>query len=87
MFLYKDIINIVLGFLLIFIMAYLLGTSILDFYIDHRMTDISINMPKINLPKPINVYLKDNNNPSSNHSKIPYIHGSDEIFVRLGQWG
>lgn len=78
---YKNIIGAVLGFLLVFVMAYLLGTSILTL-IDHKMTDISINMPKINLPKPIlNVYLDPNTKKITPETSWSTVHDKNIASV------
>lgn len=46
----KNFINIIIIFLIITGLGYLLGLSITN-VVDQRLSDISINLPKINLPK------------------------------------
>lgn len=50
-----DITYLVIVFLTTFVLAYVLGTSVL-FLIDHKMNDISINMPKINIGNNPEIY-------------------------------
>lgn len=57
----SQLIYLILIFLVTCVMGHLLGTNILNL-IDHRMNDISINMPKINLPKPTVIVNLDKKN-------------------------
>ncbi len=64
----QTFINITIVFLLTIVFGYLLGLAIVN-TVDRRLSDISINMPKINLPRQ-NIQIKLAPKSISNHSNL-----------------
>jgi hypothetical protein len=58
----ESIINVIIVFLVTIVFGYLLGLTITK-VVDYRLSDISINLPKINLPRQ-NIYVNLNRTPS-----------------------
>lgn len=59
----NTLINLIIIFLMTVVFGYLLGLSVVN-VVDHRLSDISINLPKITLPRQ-NIYVDLNGQPKS----------------------